>query len=337
MIKNWKSSRVFLDVCKEDKVNKMDKQNELRLLIKIATLYYEEKLNQSEIASQLNLSQSYVSRAIKRCHNEGLIKVSILHPAGTFIHLERKLQKKYKIKQAIIVDVEDDASELALKRAVGSAAANYLQMILTGHELVGISSWSTFISEMVENLHPHQAQAKGVIQILGGVGHNRNLQANILAGRLSQLLDCPSYLLPTTSAVQNLSEKQQQLANPELADVVNLFPQVDIAIVGIGTSEPSDLIRNLGIIYKEETRDELRLKGAVGDICLHYYNKEGKPIIDEDEDLVISMSLSQLKACPQVIALAGGKEKVEALKGAMAGSYIDILVTDRITANQLIS
>lgn len=314
----------------------MLKQIEQRLLVKIATLYYEERLNQSQIASELNLSQSYVSRAIKRCHKEGLVKVSIVHPSGTFIHLERKLQKQYNIKQAIIVDVDDDASETTIKRAIGSAAANHLQMILTGEELVGISSWSRFINEMVENLHPHQAKAKGVIQILGGVGHNRNLQANILADRLAQLLNCPSYLLPTTSAVQNLKEKQKLLANPELSDVVNLFPKVDMAIVGIGTNEPSDLIKNLGIIYKEETRNELYSHGAVGDICLHYYDKNGKPIIDESEDLVISMTLSQLKSCPQVIALAGGKEKTEALKAAMAGGYIDILVTDRITAHHLL-
>ncbi len=313
----------------------MDKQNELRLLVKIASLYYEEGFNQPQIAHDLNLSQSFVSRALKRCHKEGIVKVSIIHPAGTFVSLERKLQKKYKLKQVIIVDVEDHTSEITLKRAVGSGAASYLQTILTGNELIGISSWSTFISAMVDALHPCQAKAKGVIQILGGVGHNRNLQANILADQLSRLLSCPAYLLPTTSGVRTLVEKTQQLANPELAEVVDLFPKVDVAIVGIGTSEPSDLIRNLGVIYKEETKEELDTLGAIGDICLHYYDKNGKPIIKEDEDLMISMTLSQLKNCSQVIALAGGLEKVEAIKAAAIGSYIDVLITDRITALNL--
>lgn len=313
----------------------MDKQNDLRLLVKIASLYYEEGLNQSQIAHDLNISQSFVSRAIKRCHNEGLVKVSVIHPSGTFVMSERKLQQKYKIKQVIIVDIEDNSTPNMLKRAVGSAAANYLQTSLKPTALVGISSWSTFISAMVDSLHPHDATAKGVIQILGGVGHNRNLQANILANHLAKLLNCPAYLLPTTSSAQTLEEKIHQLANPELAEVVDLFPKVDVAIVGIGTSEPSDLIRNLGIIYKEETKEQLNNRGAVGDICLHYYDKAGKPIFSDDEDMVISMTLPQLKECPEVIALAGGLEKVEAIKGALNGGYIDVLVTDRITAAQL--
>ncbi len=313
----------------------MNKQNELRLLIKIASLYYEDNLNQAQIAQDLNLSQSYVSRAIKRCHKEGWVKVSVRHPAGTFVLLERRLQQQYKLKQAIIVDVEEGATENTLKRAIGSAAAAYLQASLKGDELVGISSWSRFISAMVEALHPREATAKGVIQILGGVGHNRNLRANILADQLAGLLECPAYLLPTTSAVETPEEKTQQLANPELAEVVNLFPKVDLALVGIGTSEPSDIIRNLGLIYKEETKDKLRAQGAVGDICLHYYDKNGNPILQENEDLMISMTLSQLKKCPQTMALAGGLEKIEALKGAMAGGYIDILVTDNITAKKL--
>lgn len=43
----------------------MAKQDEQRLLVKIATLYYLEGRKQSDIAQLLSLSQSFVSRAIK--------------------------------------------------------------------------------------------------------------------------------------------------------------------------------------------------------------------------------------------------------------------------------
>ncbi|MFV0437343.1 MAG: sugar-binding transcriptional regulator [Desulfopila sp.] len=314
----------------------MDKNSELRLLVKIATLYYDERLNQSAIARSLNLSQSFVSRAIKRCHNEGLVKVSVIHPTGTFVALELSLQQKYGLQQMIVVDIEDNAPAQAVKRAVGSGAAAYLQTTLRPDDLVGISAWSTFISAMVEALHPRMAKARGVIQILGGVGHNRNLRANILTDDLAHLLDCPASFLPTTSEVRTPEEKRQRLLDPEIADVVKRFPNVDLAIVGIGTSEQSDLVRNLGIVYREETVKMLASHGAVGDICLHYYDKNGAPILSEEEDPVISISLAQLRNCPRVLALAGGLEKVAALKGAMAGGYIDVLVTDRLTALALL-
>lgn len=313
----------------------MEKLNEQRLLVKIATLYYEDGMNQSDIARTLNLSQSFVSRALKRCEKEGIVKVSVIHPTGTYVALEQELQKKYGLQQIIIVDIEDEPSETSLRRAVGSAAANYLRTTLSPEALVGISSWSTFISAMVDSLHPNMAKSKGVIQILGGVGHNRNLQANILTDKLARLLDCSAYFLPTTSEVQTPQEKMQRLADPEIADVVGRFPDVDIAIVGVGTSAQSDLVRNLGIVYNEDTVDFLSAHDAVGDICLHFYNSDGEPVLSEADDPVISMSLAQLRNCPRVLALAGGLEKIDALKGAMAGQYIDVLVTDRITAEAL--
>ncbi|STW03030.1 transcriptional regulator of sorbose uptake and utilization genes [Klebsiella pneumoniae subsp. rhinoscleromatis] len=48
----------------------MAKQDEQRLLVKIATLYYLEATKQSDIAQLLSLSQSFVSRAITRCQEK---------------------------------------------------------------------------------------------------------------------------------------------------------------------------------------------------------------------------------------------------------------------------
>lgn len=313
----------------------MSKDIELRLLAKIATLYYEEQKNQSQIAKYLNLSQSFVSRAIKRCHAEGLVKVSVIQPSGTFIALEQQLQSKYAISQFVVVDVEDNPSPETLKRVIGSAAASYLQNTLTGKELVGISSWSTFAAAMIETLHPRMAKAHSVVQILGGVGHHRNMQANILTNQIANLLDCPAHYLPSTSQAQTPQDKARKLKDSEVANVVNLFDQIDIAITGVGTSAKADLERNLGVVYNEDTFGKLREKGAVGDICMRYYDHTGAPILSEEEDPIISMSLQQLKNCPRVLALAGGLEKVSALKGAMAGGYIDVLVTDRVTALEL--
>lgn len=58
----------------------MSRQDEQRLLVKIATLYYTEGMKQSEIADSLHLSQSFVSRAITRCVKEGVVKISVIQP-----------------------------------------------------------------------------------------------------------------------------------------------------------------------------------------------------------------------------------------------------------------
>jgi DNA-binding transcriptional regulator LsrR (DeoR family) len=78
-------------------------------------------------------------------------------------------------------------------------------------------------------------------------------------------------------------------------------------------------------------------RGAVGDICLHYYDKKGRAVLSDDEDPVIGMALEKVKKCPNVVALAGGSDKVAAIKGALSGGYIDVLITDYPTARLLVT
>jgi len=132
-------------------------------------------------------------------------------------------------------------------------------------------------------------------------------------------------------------ERNRLLASKDVADVVSRFDEVDIAIVGIGILEPSQLLKTSGNYYHEDMLQVLAARGAVGDICLHYYDKNGHPVLRDDEDPVIGMALEKVKKCPNVVALAGGTDKVAAIKGALTGGYIDVLITDYPTARMLVS
>lgn len=315
----------------------MSKRDEQRQLVKIATLYYIDGLKQSEIAKMLDLSQSFVSRSIARCQNEGYVKISVIQPSHVFLGLESQLQKRFGITQAIVVDVPDSPSEEQIKQAIGSAAAHYLQTSLRPNDLVGVSAWSGTISEMVNSMHPLPVKAKGVIQLLGGVGPNGNIQATLLTHSLASMLNCKPSLLPSQSIERSIEAKQQLMASNEVAEVVEQFSKVDLAIVGIGMLEPSVLLKNSGNYHHKDMLNILAQKGAVGDICLHYYNALGEAVLADDEDPVIGMPLLQVRNCPRVVALAGGLDKKAAIQGALVGGYVDVLVTDRYTAEALLA
>ncbi|GDA20774.1 transcriptional regulator [Escherichia coli] len=305
--------------------------------MKIATLYYLEGRKQSDIAQLLSLSQSFISRALTRCQKEGVVKISVVQPSNIFLNLEKGIEERYGIKQAIVVDTEDDATDHTIKRAIGSAAAHYLETRLRPKDFIGVSSWSSTIRAMVDEVHAQNLKASGVIQLLGGVGPNGNVQATILTQTLAQHLNCEAWLLPSQSIEGSVEEKKRLVASQDVADVIARFDDVDIAIVGIGILEPSQLLKTSGNYYHEDMLQVLADRGAVGDICLHYYDKHGQPVLQDDEDPVIGMALDKIKKCPNVVALAGGKDKVAAIKGAMQGGYIDVLITDFPTARMLIA
>jgi Transcriptional regulator, contains sigma factor-related N-terminal domain len=273
----------------------MARQDEQRLLVKIATLYYLEGRKQSDIAQLLALSQSFVSRAITRCQKEGVVKISVIQPSNIFLNLEKGIEKQFNIQQAIVVDTEEDASEQTVKRAIGSAAAHYLETRLRPKDLVGVSSWSSTIRAMVDEVHVQTLKASGVIQLLGGVGPNGNVQATILTQNLAQRLNCEAGLLPSQSIEGSMQEKDRLLASSDVANVIARFDEVDLAIVGIGKLEPSHLLKTSGNYYQEEMLKVLADRGAVGDICLHYFDEKGRPVLREDEDPVIGIELEKVK------------------------------------------
>lgn len=308
---------------------------EQKLLTKIASLYYEEGLKQSQISEQLDLSQSFISRSLNRALKEGIVKISVHRPVHFHIDLERQLQEQYEIRQVLVVE-PTGAGDDALKQAIGSAAAHYFETTVTEKDKIGISSWSSTIRAMIDHMHrSRQKGAAEVVQLLGGVGNKGAFEATLLTQRLATLLNCPSYLLPSQSIEQSVDSRLRILQLDDVREVVDRFSALTVALVGIGELEPSPLLRNSGNYHSQSMLKTLADRGAVGDICLRYYDASGAPVLEDNEEVVVSVNLQQLHKIDRVVGLAGGERKLNAIRGALCGKYLDVLITDLTTAKAL--
>ena len=77
-------------------------------------------------------------------------------------------------------------------------------------------------------------------------------------------------------------------------------------------------------------------KGAIGDICLQFFNQNGERIEDPIHNRIIGLELSQIKRISRVIGVAGGEEKWIAIRAASRAKLINVLVTDDRTAEMLL-
>lgn len=313
----------------------MGRLEDTRLMAKIATLYHEKGMKQADIAQRLYLSQSFVSRALNRALKEHIVKITVLQPSHVHIALEQQLQEQYHLDQVIVVEADEQGGEQAIRWAIGSAAAHYLETTLSSDDSVGISSWSSTIRSMVSQLHPFKFSACNVVQLLGGVGSKGAFEATLLTQQLGKLLNCDAHLLPAQSIEQSVDSKQRLVAQPDIEEVLQLFNGVTLALVGIGNLEPSQLLKNSGNYYHEDMLRLLAERQATGDICLHYFDQHGKPVLSAAEDPVIGMELDKLRHVERVVGLAGGEHKVNAIRSAMNGGYLDVLITDHQTAQAL--
>ncbi len=312
--------------------------DELRLMTRVARMYYEQNMRQSDIAGHLGISQATVSRLFTRAKEEGIVRITVSVPSGVYTELEEQLIAGYGLQDAIVVDASRDDDDLLLQRDIGSAAAYYLESTLQSSDVIGLSSWSGTLLAMVEAMHPlsRRAQIK-VVQILGGVGNpSVEHHATHLTRRLADLVNGTPVFLPAPGIVGSEAARGVLLEDGYVREAMALFERVTLALVGIGSVEPSGLLATSGNIFIDEELNHLREQGAVGDILLRFFDWEGKPAARSLDNRVVGMTLEQLRGVRRAVGVAGGRRKYEAIRGALWGRHVNILITDRFTAERLV-
>ena len=306
-----------------------------RLMTKVARLYHEQGLSQPNISSRLHISQSRVSRLLTKATEVGIVRTTVVNTAGVYAELEDELEKKYSIFEIVIVDTAD--SEDQILKSLGSAAAHYLESTLTGGDKIGISSWSSSLLSTVEAMRPKVSKvADEVVQVIGGVGES-NAQAHAvrLAGRLAEVTGARVSYLPAPGLVNTPEAARALFANQNISSVLKSVEGLTLLLVGIGSIEPSKLLKESGNSLSDKERRDLARLGAVGDVCMRYFDENGKSLKTNLDKRIIGIQADQLKKISRRVAVAGGSRKFKAIKAALDGGWVNVLITDYKTAKKL--
>jgi DNA-binding transcriptional regulator LsrR (DeoR family) len=235
--------------------------------------------------------------------------------------------------------VDTATGEEAMLRDLGAAAGYYLETTLKRGDVVGLSSWSATLLAMVDSMRrlPRPTGSR-VVQILGGVGSpEAEVHAAHLTQRLARVVGGEARLLPAPGVVGSPAARAVLFEDPFVREATAQLDRVTVALVGIGSLEPSRLLAASGNVFSPRELETLRREGAVGDVCLRFFDSHGEPIRSDLDDRVIGMTLQQLRKVRRTIGIAGGRRKHEAILGAVRGRWINVLVTDRVTAERLLA
>jgi DNA-binding transcriptional regulator LsrR (DeoR family) len=141
--------------------------------------------------------------------------------------------------------------------------------------------------------------------------------------------------MPAPGVLGSASARRVLVEDPAVAAVMDSWSGLTTALVGIGSLQPSPLLRESGNSVAERDQDELRAAGAVGDICLRYFDAEGAVVGSQFDDRVVGIAPDQFQAIPRRVGVAGGERKHDAILGALRGGWLNVLVTDVDTAARL--
>ena len=307
----------------------------LRLLAKVARLYHEQGMKQREIAVMLSISQPRVSRLLTQAASSGLVRSVIVLPPGVHTEVEDRVRERFGLRDVVVVDADGAGADITA--ALGAAAAYYLDTTLMGREVIGISSWSGSLLAAVDRMRPGgHAAADRVIQLFGGLGQpDVQVQATRLTSRLADVTGARPVFLPAPAVAGRAATRDSLMADPAVAGVARQWADVTVALVGVGSLEPSPLLRSSGNGLGDEEQAELRDLGAVGDVCLRFFDAAGAHVASPFDARVIGIDAEALLCVPRRIAVAGGADKATAVEAAVRGGWANVLITDLGTALRL--
>lgn len=310
-------------------------QKQLSLLSEIASLYYEKNLTQSEIAERMFLSRTRISRLLQQAVEKGVVEINVNHSFERNYALEERFKQIFNLKDVYLYNTHGKTPQ-DVKSGVCMLAADYLKKRITKPIILG-TSWGSTIAETVNSLKIEKQIPVDVVQIMGAASiQNPEINANELVNRIAKIYGGTPHYLNVPLFIEDEYVKQKILLDPVISNVLDMVLNSDIILTGIGSfDEVSAFNPWLGYMTPAMFRN-IKSQNAIGCIGAHFYDKNGNALDNDWNRNCVGISLTSLKRMDEVVAVASGVAKANAVLGAIRGEYINVLVTDSDTANIII-
>ncbi len=310
----------------------------LRLMTKVARFYHTHGLRQTEIAERLGISQSRVSRLLQQAEEARIIRTVVAVPSHVHADVEEALEREYGLTEAHVVEAAGDTEDEVILE-LGAAAASIFAETSREAPTIGWTSWSRTLRAMTDSLLPLHLGTKRVIEMLGDIGPpDLQHEAARATQHFAALCGAEPVFLRAPGIVPSPAIAQALLAQDTYArHTLDMMDSLDIALLSFGAVEPSAPYAAGLNFFSAKQLQEVKKKGAVGEICMRYIDEDGQPVESPLDALTIGVTLKQLRNARLRWAVVGGKRKVPAIKAALRGGWIDVLVTDLDTARSLTS
>lgn len=302
------------------------------LLTRMAWLYYKEDMTQHEIAKRLNLSRSKVVRLLQKAKDEGIVHFHITGPLNNCLHIEQELKSVFKLEEAMVVPVGQYEK---IRETLGKAAAQYLERCLKSGHLFAVG-WGRTVYEVARFIRPNNIKNLKIVTLNGGLTTSFYLNPYDVGAKLSSLFRGECYYIhaPAIAASEELCRSfrsdltvKQAL---QMARLANYF------LVGVGEMSAETTLVSTGYLSLADL-EILHRKGAVGNIVGQFFDIEGNIIDCDLHKRIVAFPIGELRKMKNVIGVVGGRDKIEAILGALHGNFIKVLITDEETATSIVN
>jgi len=314
----------------------MDTKFDVSLMVKVAQMYYERGLKQEEIARELQISRSLISMILTEAKEVGIVEINIRNPQLNNDELSREFEKKFGLRQCVIVPtaIQDINT---LRKLVAQRAVGIFNQEIKDQYNVGIS-WGRTCYEFITNYTPEMGlKDVAIVPLIGGSNQTAcYYQVNEMIRLFAEKINGTPYFIHAPSINSTIEEKEFFLRSSTMQPILEKWGSMDVIIAGIGALPDFANIERETYIGESEVYKYIEKSEAVGDICARYFNIKGEFVIGDYFDRIIGIPLEGLRKAKTTIGVAGGVEKVNSILGALRTNAFDVFVTDEQTAKAVL-
>lgn len=313
-----------------------------RLIYKCCKLYYEENMTQQRISEKLGISRVSVSKMLQQGKELGIVKVHVISPDRlAYNHLAPEIETVFALKEVVVVENDPLATNFEDQNAISLATISLLENYLHDHDVVGVSMGRTLHNVCLGRRESEDSVDCTFVPVVGGLqsgrGSNMSIHANKIAADFAGLFGAKYVDFFAPAIFTDKSVKEAFKNEAPVREIERYYSRLSMVIMGIGIPRRfTSTIVKAGFLEADEINSMVE-RGAVGDLSLQFFDREGKTDSFHDFNSRVSgLPLELMRRVEHKLCIASGKVKAEAVYGAINGGLINMLVMDQNCANALL-
>ena len=299
----------------------------------MARRFYLEGKSKIQIAEEFGVSRFKVARVLESALERDLVRIEIRVPAELDAERSDALRARYGLRHAVVVESPaDQDSDAPDPENLGAVAAGLLGELVREGDVLGLA-WGRSIITMANALG--QLPPCTVVQLTGvydaGTADGGSVEAVRRAAAVSGGAAHPLYapmVLPDPATAAALR------AQSGIAAAMGYFHKVTVAVVGIGSWAPG--VSTVYDALSEAERKHYAELGVAAEMSSHLFDSQGRSVGRDLRDRCITVDTDRLRRVPEVVAIAGGIRKAEAVGAVLRSGLVTSLVTDTAAAGHLL-
>jgi DNA-binding transcriptional regulator LsrR (DeoR family) len=300
-------------------------EGEHELLFRISWMYYFGSMNQQQIADELSLSRIKVIRLLQRALDLGIVLISMDSKNCSLLSCEKELKAATGLKYCVVVPSLPDLAD-----ALSRGAAHLCNDIISMKGRLGIGL-SRSIKYLYKYLDKQKCKVSSVISIAGSTSPNLALTHLNNGFQIAQVLGVDYYTIWAPVIVGKEIDSEVIKKDRYISMVLEMAQHSDYVLMGIGSAKDSQII-DMKYITEEDVKI-ISASNVESEIMGRWFTIDGEMAPTGIEKRIISVDFPM--ECP-VIGVAGGKDKVKAIVGALRSGWLQGLVTDEHTAKGIL-